>query len=97
MGYGPLIQPLNYAALLTGDDVQTELARVVEDLRTWLTVVETGLNGVLEATSVPLSSLQDGMLAEDGMEADSLVADESYDAEGHDYEEGVMQEGLSTV
>ncbi|KAG8891134.1 hypothetical protein FRC00_014224 [Tulasnella sp. 408] len=97
MGYGPLIQPLNYAALLTGDDVQTELARVVEDLRTWLTVVETGLNGVLEATSVPLPSLQDGIFAEDGMEGDSLAADESYEVEGHDYEEGVMQEGLSTV
>lgn len=70
---------------------------MVEDLRTWLTVVETGLNGVLEATSVPLLSLQDDMVAEDGVEGDTLVADESFDMEGHDYEEGVMQEGLSTI
>lgn len=97
MGYGPLVQPFNYATLLTGDDVQTELARVVEDLKTWLTVVETGLNGVLEATSIPLPSLNDSMVAEDGTEGDSFLADESYDMEGHDYEEGVMPEGLSTM
>ncbi|KAG8985286.1 hypothetical protein FRB90_004836, partial [Tulasnella sp. 427] len=96
-GYGPPIQPFNYAALLTGDDVQTELARVVEDLKTWLTVVETGLNGVLEATNIPLPALRDGLVMEDEVEGDSWVADESYDLEGHEYEESIMQEELPTA
>ncbi|KAG8928333.1 hypothetical protein FRC02_007057 [Tulasnella sp. 418] len=46
--YGPSIRPLDYSALLTSDDVHAELARSVEELSTWLNVVENGLNTVLE-------------------------------------------------
>lgn len=79
MVYGPQVQPFNYSALMTADDVQVELAKVVEDLAVWLGVVETGLNGVLDAV---------GQQGKDGLgfagEAEEGDVDDSYDFDALD-------------
>ncbi|KAG8882992.1 hypothetical protein FRB98_003371 [Tulasnella sp. 332] len=47
--YGPPVRSFDYGTLLTADDVHGELAKVVEDLSTWLGIVENGLTAVLES------------------------------------------------
>jgi hypothetical protein len=46
--FGPPVRPLNYTALITHDSTHAELARTVEDLQQWLSVVEVGLVGMLD-------------------------------------------------
>jgi hypothetical protein len=46
--FGPPVRPLNYTALITHDSTHAELARTVEDLQQWLSVVEIGLVGMLD-------------------------------------------------
>ncbi|KAG6844346.1 hypothetical protein H0H87_007622 [Tephrocybe sp. NHM501043] len=46
--HGPPIRPLDYNRLITADDTYSELARTIDDLTQWLTVVEVGLSGMLE-------------------------------------------------
>lgn len=51
MQLGPDLRPLDFGALMTShDSTHQELARTVDDLMQWLSIVETGLNGVLEKT-----------------------------------------------
>lgn len=44
----PTVGPLDYSALVTNGTTYSELTKTINDLATWLSVVETGLNGVLE-------------------------------------------------
>ncbi|KAG6813319.1 hypothetical protein H0H92_012132 [Tricholoma furcatifolium] len=45
--HGPPIRPLDYTRLIMVDNTYTELARTIDNLTQWLTVVEVGLNGML--------------------------------------------------
>jgi len=45
---GPPIRPLDYSMLITGENTYSELARTIDDLTHWLTVVEVGLSGMLD-------------------------------------------------
>jgi protein-serine/threonine kinase len=47
---GPQIRPLDYLSLITHESTHAELARTIEDLTKWLSVVEIGLSGMLETT-----------------------------------------------
>ncbi|KAG6820991.1 hypothetical protein H0H93_008620 [Arthromyces matolae] len=49
--YGPSLQPLDYRKLMTVDNTYVELARTIEDLTQWLSVVEAGMSGILELVS----------------------------------------------
>lgn len=42
------IRPLDYCSLISGDSHSAELERTAKDLAQWLTVVELGLNGMLD-------------------------------------------------
>ncbi|KAG5643606.1 hypothetical protein DXG03_000614 [Asterophora parasitica] len=44
---GPPVRPLDYSKLITTDSTYSELARTIDDLTQWLTVVEVGLSGML--------------------------------------------------
>ncbi|KAG6862205.1 hypothetical protein C0995_002135 [Termitomyces sp. Mi166 len=54
---GPPIRPLDYSKLLTTDNAYSELARTVDDLMQWLTVVEVGLSGILD--KVPADTIEE--------------------------------------
>ncbi|GLB37162.1 putative ste ste20 ysk protein kinase [Lyophyllum shimeji] len=45
---GPALRPLDYSMLITGENTYSELARTIDDLTQWLTVVEVGLTGMLD-------------------------------------------------
>ncbi|KAF5385865.1 hypothetical protein D9615_002457 [Tricholomella constricta] len=45
---GPPVRPLNYSKLITDENTYSELARTIDDLTQWLTVVEVGLSGMLD-------------------------------------------------
>ncbi|KAK0490281.1 Pkinase-domain-containing protein [Armillaria novae-zelandiae] len=45
----PSLRPLDYSALVGADQTRAELARTIEDLSRCLTVVEIGLNGMLDS------------------------------------------------
>ncbi|KAJ7188372.1 Pkinase-domain-containing protein [Mycena filopes] len=47
---GPAIRPLDYAALITSESTHTELARTIDDLSQWLSIVENGLGNMLDMT-----------------------------------------------
>lgn len=47
---GPVIRPLDYTALITNESTHTELARTIDDLSQWLSIVESGLGNMLEMT-----------------------------------------------
>ncbi|KAJ7346514.1 STE/STE20/YSK protein kinase [Mycena albidolilacea] len=47
---GPAIRPLDYTALITNESTHTELARTIDDLSQWLSIVESGLGNMLEMT-----------------------------------------------
>lgn len=91
MVYGPPVQPLNYSALGTADDVQVELAKVVEDFAQWLGVVESGLSGVLEAVAHSGAAFGKG---DESGDLDSFVIDESYEFEDLEVEENGAQDVL---
>ncbi|KAG9002564.1 hypothetical protein FRB95_008445 [Tulasnella sp. JGI-2019a] len=59
--YGPPVRSFDYGMLLTADDVHGELAKVVEDLATWLGIVESGLSTVLESVVASSSSGVNGV------------------------------------
>lgn len=74
---GPQIRPLDYASLITHESTHTELARTIEDLTQWLSIVEVGLGGMLdlsytdtieEEQEVP-SDLEDGETASRRLES----------------------------
>ncbi|KAG6865846.1 hypothetical protein C0991_011178 [Blastosporella zonata] len=46
--HGPPIRPLDYSKLIAANNTYSELARTIDDLTQWLTVVEVGLGGMLE-------------------------------------------------
>lgn len=49
---GPPLQPLDFASLMHSHEAtHTQLARTVEDLAQWLSVVEFGLTQMLEKAS----------------------------------------------
>ncbi|KAJ7078944.1 Pkinase-domain-containing protein [Mycena belliarum] len=45
---GPPIRPLDYAALITSESTHAELARTIDDLSQWLSIVENGLGNMLD-------------------------------------------------
>ncbi|KAJ7497186.1 Pkinase-domain-containing protein [Mycena latifolia] len=45
---GPPVRPLDYTALITNESTHTELARTIDDLSQWLSIVETGLGNMLD-------------------------------------------------
>ncbi|KAJ7502722.1 Pkinase-domain-containing protein [Mycena galericulata] len=47
---GPTIRPLDYTALITSESTHLELARTIDDLSQWLSIVETGLGNMLDMT-----------------------------------------------
>ncbi|KAG8906928.1 hypothetical protein FRB99_005702 [Tulasnella sp. 403] len=96
MVYGPPVQPLNYSALMTADDVQGELARVVEDLAIWLGVVETGLNGLLDAVAQGSATGKPAMTVEEVGEAEDATVDDSYEFEAVEEEDTSTSDVIPT-
>ncbi|KAJ7209485.1 Pkinase-domain-containing protein [Mycena pura] len=47
---GPPIRPFDYASLIATESTHTELARTIDDLSQWLSIVETGLGNMLDTT-----------------------------------------------
>ncbi|KAJ6586809.1 Pkinase-domain-containing protein [Mycena vulgaris] len=45
---GPPVRPLDYTALITSESTHMELARTIDDLSQWLSIVETGLGNMLD-------------------------------------------------
>ncbi|KAJ7703312.1 hypothetical protein B0H17DRAFT_922329, partial [Mycena rosella] len=45
---GPPVRPLDYTTLITSESTHTELARTIDDLSQWLSIVETGLGNMLD-------------------------------------------------
>ncbi|KAJ7072419.1 Pkinase-domain-containing protein [Mycena amicta] len=45
---GPAIRPLDYAALIPGENTHSELARTIDHLSQWLSILETGLANMLD-------------------------------------------------
>jgi len=84
--YGPSVQPFNYSALTSADDVQAELAKVVEDLAIWLGVVESGLTSVLDAVGQASLFGKPAGYAEESEDADPIGVDDLYEYEGIDDE-----------
>jgi protein-serine/threonine kinase len=50
-GSGPPIRPLDYCQLLSSEDLHTELQRTVDDLASWLALVDQGLSAMLDTPS----------------------------------------------
>ncbi|KAK2467758.1 hypothetical protein APHAL10511_000053 [Amanita phalloides] len=48
--HGPSVVPLNYVDLITNNSVSSELARTLDDLSQWLSVIELGLTSALDST-----------------------------------------------
>lgn len=54
--FGPAMRPLDFSALMRSHEgTHVELARTVEDLSQWLSVVEVGLSGMLDTTGEDLT------------------------------------------
>ncbi|KAF7315354.1 STE/STE20/YSK protein kinase [Mycena indigotica] len=53
---GPAIRPLDYAALISGESTHSELARTIDDLSQWLSILEKGLGNMLD-TSIYASTI----------------------------------------
>jgi len=86
--YGPPIRSFDYSALLTADDVHGELAKVVEDLATWLGIVETGLTAVLDSvgtTGVSKHGVGPDIAVSEG-ELEAI--DDAFENSGTDVDEG---------
>ncbi|KAJ7680224.1 Pkinase-domain-containing protein, partial [Mycena polygramma] len=47
---GPPVRPLDYTALITSESTHAELARTIDDLSQWLSIVESGLGNMLDMT-----------------------------------------------
>ncbi|CAK5281475.1 unnamed protein product [Mycena citricolor] len=47
---GPVIRPLDFAAVIDSENTHAELGRAIEDLSQWLAIVETGLSTMLDPT-----------------------------------------------
>ncbi|KAH0589372.1 hypothetical protein H2248_005130 [Termitomyces sp. 'cryptogamus'] len=55
--HGPSIRPLDYSKLFMADNTSSELARTIDDLVQWLTVVEVGLSGLLD--KIPADTIEE--------------------------------------
>jgi len=79
------VRPFDYSALMSAGDVHGELAKVVEDLATWLSVVESGLSGILGAVGgvngQGFGPAKDGPVLEERVEGDQSVIDDLYEFE----------------
>ncbi|KAJ7262278.1 kinase-like domain-containing protein [Mycena haematopus] len=70
---GPALRPLDYTALITNESTHTELARTIDDLSQWLSIVETGLGNMLEMTyASTIAEEQEGPTSDPEDEAPSF-------------------------
>jgi len=79
---GPAVRPLDYTTLINTESTQAELARTIDDLSRWLSVVETGLSSILDTTYADANTIeeeQEGIPTDD--EFDDIPTDESMVAE----------------
>ncbi|KAJ7783031.1 Pkinase-domain-containing protein [Mycena metata] len=79
---GPAIRPLDYAALITSESTHTELARTIDDLSQWLSIVENGLGNMLDMTTYAstIAEEQEGSLTD--IEDDAPYFEQSSDSGG---------------
>ena len=59
---GPSVAPLDYIELISNNSASSELARTLDDLSQWLSVIELGLTGVLDNTFSDVIEEEDGFL-----------------------------------
>lgn len=78
---GPAVRPLDYTTLITTESTQAELARTIDDLSQWLSVVEIGLSSMLDMTYANTieEEQEEGIPTDD--EFDEIPTDESMEAE----------------
>jgi hypothetical protein len=60
--FGPSVVPLDYPDLIENSTVSSELARTLDDLSQWLSVIELNLTGVLDNTFSDVIEEEDGYL-----------------------------------
>ncbi|KAJ7045412.1 Pkinase-domain-containing protein [Mycena alexandri] len=78
---GPTIRPLDYAALITSESTHNELARTIDDLSQWLSIVENGLGNMLDMTyASTIAEEQEGSLTD--LEDDAPYFEQSSDSGG---------------
>lgn len=88
--YGPPVRSFDYGALLTADDVHGELAKVVEDLATWLGIVESGLTAVLDSVGPTTGVSKYGLGPDIAVsEGEHGLGDDSFEYSGIDEDDGV--------
>jgi len=75
----PALKPLDYSTLLSVESTHAELARTIDDLTKCLSVVETGLTGMLDTVYV------DAIEEEQEETADTMISDSETDQEQDSY------------
>ena len=60
--FGPSVVPLDYPDLIENNTMSSELARTLDDLSQWLSVIELNLTGVLDNTFSDVIEEEDGYL-----------------------------------
>ncbi|KAL1744670.1 STE/STE20/YSK protein kinase [Schizophyllum fasciatum] len=78
LGNGPPVRPLDYAALVRDGSTHSELARTIEELGQWLSVVETGLGSVLDSAFEDIIEEEGGdWEAEDSSSGPDMSSDDA--------------------
>ncbi|KAJ7647422.1 Pkinase-domain-containing protein [Roridomyces roridus] len=78
---GPVIRPLDYAGLISSESTHLELARTIDDLSQWLSIVENGLANMLDATyASTIEEEQEGSTTDP--EDEALHSEQSSDGAG---------------
>jgi hypothetical protein len=89
---GPLVRPLDLSTvILSPETIHVELARIVDDLRQWLSIVEAGLIGVLD-------KVNEDTIEEEQEDVAADIDDESQYEDFVEYsEDTVDREGETTT
>ena len=83
---GPTVRPLDFVALMSShDETHAELARIVDDLASWLSVTEQGLTRMLENASEDRIEEEQEELAGTDIETTDMTSGRSSPALALDY------------
>ncbi|KAJ7733783.1 STE/STE20/YSK protein kinase [Mycena maculata] len=93
---GPPIRPLDYTALITSESTHLELARTIDDLSQWLSIVETGLGNMLDMTyASTIEEEQEGSTTDPEDEAPDF--EQSSDSAGQGSSDRSLRQPLATT
>ncbi|KAJ7096433.1 hypothetical protein C8R44DRAFT_644022, partial [Mycena epipterygia] len=93
---GPQIRPLDYATLITSESTHTELARTIDDLSQWLSIVETGLGNMLDMSyASTIEEEQEGSTTDP--EDEATYFEQSSDSAGQGSSDRSIRQPLSAT